>query len=84
MHAAEVIYHNQHPFVRLPDNFPIQNNKVYIRPNPETGNLELIPTAHGDWSELRQMLQNIGEVETVENIKREPAQYRDPITDEAA
>lgn len=82
LQLAEVIYHNQHPFVRLPDNFPIKNNRVYIRPNMQTGNLELVQT-YDEWDEMKKMLQAIGKVEELPEIERAPTIYRDPVSGES-
>lgn len=80
MELAEIIYHNQQAFVKLPAHFSPSKGCIYIQQNPTTGDV-LISQSQKNWDDLWQRIQAIGAVEDLPDFKdREPELFRDPLT----
>ncbi|SSY70262.1 hypothetical protein [Alysiella crassa] len=68
MQLAEIVYENDHAFLKLPETWLAKGKSFYIQQKPN-GNLELIQQ-QGDWDELFQELRQIGEIEPLEDVVR--------------
>ncbi len=78
---AEIIYHNQQPFLKLPTFFQLNSKPVYLRQDPETGDMIVSQTA-SDWDDVLKELQALGELEELPDWQSPEREiYRNPLAD---
>ena len=79
-HKAKVFYSGRSQAVRIPAEFRFKTDEVYVRRDPQSGDLILSESPVKTWKEIFKALDEAGFPEDfMEDRDREPPQKRDDL-----